>query len=191
MVEPKPLHSPIRVLWRGSEHHKRDLETIRPFWNWILQNKEYEVFLMGLQLHDVYAYFQGAVCVPWNPSPFAYWQQIKNLHADVAVFPLENTPFNESKSAIFAYEMFTIGVLPIVPSGFPEFEFPGVQLYHNHIDLQQHFKTDVTTFLGKEMGRRIEIIKAGQQWIRENRDLEKVNLKRKEIIESLWSNTQK
>ena len=64
---------------------------------------------MGLQLHDVYAYFQGAVCVPWNPSPFSYWQQIKNLHIDVAVFPLENTPFNQSKSNIFALEMLVNG----------------------------------------------------------------------------------
>lgn len=179
ILEPKPLHSPIRVLWRGSEHHKRDLETIRPFWNWILKNKDYEVFLMGLQLHDVYAYFQGAVCVPWNPSPFAYWQQIQNLHADVAVFPLENTLFNQSKSNIFALEMLVNGVLPIVPGGFAEFNHPGCIKYSNLTPGRfEEFIEDYD---------RIDIVKAGQQWIRENRDLEKVNLKRKEIIDGLFA----
>lgn len=184
IIEPKPLHSPIRVLWRGSEHHKRDLETIRPFWNWILQNKDYEVFLMGLQLHDVYAYFQGAVCVPWNPSPFSYWQQIKNLHIDVAVFPLENTPFNQSKSNIFALEMLVNGVLPIVPQGFAEFEFPGVLTYGNLLN-PDWFEAIVKTNDPMNLNNRLRLVRNGQQWIRENRDLEKVNQKRKEIIESL------
>ena len=177
MVEPKPLHTPIRVLWRGSEHHRRDLETIRPFWNWILQNKDYEVLMMGLQPHDIHAYFPGAICVPWNPSVFAYWQQIKNLHADVAVFPLENTPFNQSKSNIFALEMLVNGVLPIVPCEFSEFNHPGCIKYSNLTPGR------FTEFI--EDYDRIDIVKAGQQWIRENRDLEKVNQKRKEIIESL------
>jgi hypothetical protein len=206
MIEPKPLHSPIRVLWRGSEHHKRDLETIRPFWNWILQNKDYEVFLMGLQLHDVYAYFQGAVCVPWNPSPFSYWQQIKNLHADVAVFPLENTLFNQSKSNIFALEMLVNGILPIVPDGFAEFDHDGVFTYANltgkqweeqvypgtnfidtHFDVMRNlFETVTKTNDPMYLNNRLRLVRQGQQWIRENRDLEKVNVKRKEIIELLF-----
>ena len=35
------------------------------------------------------------------------------------------------------------------------------------------------------LNNRLRLVRNGQQWIRENRDLEKVNLKRKEIIESL------
>ncbi len=184
MVEPKPLHSPIRVLWRGSAHHKRDLETIRPFWNWILQNKDYEVFLMGLELCDVYAHFQGAVCVPWNPSPYAYWKQVKDIHADVAIFPLENTLFNQSKSNIFALETLVNGVLPILPGGFTEFDFPGVLTYGNSLN-PDWFEAIVKTNDPMNLNNRLRLVRNGQQWIRENRDLEKVNLKRKEIIESL------
>lgn len=182
MREPIPLHTPIRVLWRGSDHHKRDLETIRPFWNWLLnaQNKgKYEVMMMGLQAHDVYSYFPGAISSSWNPSPFAYWDNVANLGADVAVFPLEQTLFNEGKSNIFALEMLINGVLPIVTKGFPEFEHPGVQLYSNHVEIVDYFNrllSDKT---------RIKTIKAGQKWILENRTIEIVNEKRRKIIEQL------
>lgn len=180
MREPQPLHTPVRVLWRGSEHHKKDLETIRDFWDWILceENRtKYEVMFMGLQKHDVHSYFEGALWVGWNPSPFGYWKKLAEVHADVAVFPLERTLFNEGKSNIFALEMLTNGVLPIVPAGFPEFEHPGTIRYSNLTP--ERF----TEFM--EDYDRIDIIKAGQQWIRENRDLQKVNEKRREIIENL------
>lgn len=184
MIPPRPLRpspNPMRVLWRGSEHHKKDLETIRPFWNWILseENKgKYEVMFMGLQAHDVHTYFPDALCIPWNPSPFAYWSKVADLNADVAVFPLEKTAFNDAKSNIFALEMLVNGVLPIVPNGFDEFIHLGNWIYNdsNHL---------IGTL--KELGQtdRIERIKRGQTWIRENRSLEAVNAKRKEIIEGL------
>lgn len=178
--EPKPLHTPVRVLWRGSEHHKRDLETIRTFWNWILseENKgRYEVMMMGLQSHDVYSYFPNAISSPWNPSPFAYWSKIAELGADVAVFPLEQTVFNQGKSNIFALEMIVNGVIPFVPMGFPEFQHPGVAMYEDLTP--DNFEAVVYAT------NRIELIKAGQQWIRENRTLEIVNEKRRKIIEEL------
>lgn len=176
MREPKPTHPRVRVLWRGSEHHKKDLETIRPFWDSILNNERYELLMMGLQKHDVFTYFPNAIPEPWNPSPFSYWGVLANLNTDVAIFPLENNTFNQGKSNIFALEMLVNGVLPIAPIGFPEFDHPGVVLYEElTIDLLEKSISNV---------RRIDTIKQGQQWILDNRTLEKVNWKRKEIVES-------
>lgn len=177
MREPKPLHTPIRVLWRGSEHHKKDLETIRPFWNALLSDSRFELLVMGLQQHDVYSYFEGALSVPWNPSPFSYWDKLTQLNADVAVFPLRNTIFNQGKSNIFALEMLTNGVLPITPKGFPEFDHPGVVLY-DELKIPR-FEQVI------QNARRINTIKAGQEWILEHRTLDKVNELRKKIVESL------
>ena len=187
MSEPQPLHNPVRVLWRGSEHHKKDLETIRDFWDWILCNdnkNKYEVMFMGLQQHDLHSYFPGALWVGWNPSPFGYWKKLAEIKADVAIFPLERTLFNEAKSNIFALEMLVNGVLPIVPLGFPEFDHPGVVFYEDSLN-PSFFEATILSNDPMNLNNRMKVIRNGQQWIRENRDLEKVNLKRKEIIESL------
>ena len=178
MQEPRPVNKPVRVLWRGSEHHKKDLETIRPFWDWILKEPGYEVLFMGLPPHDVYTYFPGAKCVTWNPSPFAYWEKLAALKADVGIFPLCRTLFNFGKSNIFALEMLCNGVLPVVPDGFEEFYHFGNWIYKDLNYLMETFKDLKST-------DRIERINRGQAWLREHRSLDVVNVARAEIIESL------
>jgi hypothetical protein len=178
MMEPRPINKPVRVLWRGSEHHKKDLETIRPFWDWILKEPGYEVLFMGLQPHDVHTYFPGAKCIPWQPSPFAFWEKQASLKADVGIFPLEKHLFNIGKSGIFDYEMLCNGVLPIVPSGFPEFDHDGVKHYNNPMHL-------IKIVQAMQNRQEYGIIEAGQKWLLKNRNLATVNLKRGEIIESL------
>lgn len=179
MQEPRPVNKPVRVLWRGSEHHKKDLETIRPFWDWILKEPGYEVLFMGLPPHDVYTYFSGAKCVTWNPSPFAYWEKLAALKADVGIFPLDKTLFNYGKSNIFALEMLCNGVLPIAPIGFPEFEYDGVFHYGSSDDLIECFKTGFPK-------TRFNFVEQGQSWLREHRSLDVVNVARGKIIEGLW-----
>ena len=178
MMEPRPVNKPVRVLWRGSEHHKKDLETIRPFWDWILKEPGYEVLFMGLPPHDVYTYFPGAKCVTWNPSPFAFWEKQAALKADVGIFPLCDTLFNLGKSDIFAQEMTRCGVLPVVPIGFPEFSHAGVKHYADSAHLIK---------IMQAMRNRQEygIIEAGQKWLREHRSLDVVNVARGKIIEVL------
>jgi hypothetical protein len=179
MMEPRPINKPVRVLWRGSKHHQSDLLTIRPFWDWILNNKDYEVLFMGMPPDEVYTYYPGAKCETWNPSPFGFWQKQASLKADIGIFPLRKTLFNLGKSDIFAQEQLCNGVLPIVPMGFPEFRHDGVFSYTTSEDLIACFK-DNTFFSVRE-----ELIKDGQSWLLENRNLATVNLKRGEIIEGL------
>ena len=183
MMEPRPIKKPVRVLWRGSEHHKKDLETIRPFWDWILKEPGYEVLFMGLPPHDVYTYFPGAKCISWQPSPFAFWEKQASLKADVGIFPLEKHLFNLGKSGNFDYEQLCNGVLPIAPMGFPEFEHPGVMLY----DASPFAKNNLRDLFDKidEYHTHKDFIKKGQTWLLENRNLATVNLKRGEIIEGL------
>ena len=179
MLDPRPVSKPVRVLWRGSEHHLRDLETIRPFWDWILKEPGYEVLFMGLQPHHIDTYFKGAKCVTWNPSSFAYWEKLAALKADVGIFPLDKTLFNYGKSNIFALEMLCNGVLPVVPIGFPEFEHRGVYTFLDAQELISCFKPWAN---GEN---RIENIREGQLWLFENRNLATVNVARAEIIEGL------
>jgi hypothetical protein len=179
MMKPRPINKPVRVLWRGSEHHLKDLETIRPFWDWILKEPGYDVLFMGLQPHIVNTYFPGAKCVTWNPSPFAFWEKQASLKADVGIFPLCKTLFNLGKSDIFAQEQFCNGVLPIVSLGFPEFMHDGTVLFRDSDGLKMWFE------LESKVETRTSFIEKGQSWLLENRNLATVNLKRGEIIEGL------
>jgi hypothetical protein len=177
-MEPRPINKPVRVLWRGSKHHQSDLLTIRPFWEWILNNKDYEVLFMGMPPDEVYTYYPGAKCIPWQPSPFAFWEKQASLKADLGIFPLERHLFNLGKSDIFAQEQLCNGVLPIVPSGFPEFDHDGVFHYRDSDDLIECFKNGFPK-------TRFNFVEQGQAWLLENRNLATVNLKRGEIIEGL------
>ena len=179
MLEPRPVNKPVRVLWRGSKHHQSDLLTIKPFWDWILSNKDYEVLFMGMPPDEVYTYYPGAKCETWNPSPFGFWQKQSSLKADVGIFPLRMTLFNLGKSDIFALEQLCNGVLPIVPMGFPEFRHDGVFSYTSSEDLISCFNTGF-------WNARMKLITDGQSWLREHRSLDVVNVARGGIIESLY-----
>jgi hypothetical protein len=77
-------------------------------------------------------------------------------------------------------EMLVAGIVPYVPKGFAEFNHPGVRHYESSGDLVKEFmgllKDDADYHLTIEEGR---------QWITENRDIEKLNLMRVEILENL------
>ncbi len=181
MQEPRPINKPVRVLWRGSKHHQADLLTIKPFWDWILNNKDYEVLFMGMPPDEVYTYYPGAKCVTWNASPFGFWEKLAALKADVGIFPLCKTLFNYGKSDIFAQEMTRCGVLAIVPDGFEEFDHPGVYTFLNADELIQSFSAWC------QGENRIKEIEKGQAWLREYRSLDVVNVARAKIIEGLYS----
>jgi hypothetical protein len=184
MSEVKTYESITNIVWRGSMSHLADLETIRPFWKWVevgTRTKKYEVIMIGLLDAITKTYFPKFRCLPWHPSPFSYFQHLPKMGAHIGVFPLTLDSFNLAKSNIFALEMLTAGIMPFAPKGFPEFDHPGVALYNDGADLIK--KVNLLDRLTVA-----ETVRQGQEWISENRTLEKANLIRAAIIERLTEN---
>jgi hypothetical protein len=170
----------IKILWRGSMTHMADLKTIESFWSWATLSDKTTVGWIGILQAYVATHYPGVLSKDWRPFVFHYFEELRNTNADYGVFPLVNEPFNHAKSNIFALEMLVAGIVPYVPSGFAEFNNPGVRHYETSGGLIKEFinicKDDPDYFL---------TISEGRDWITENRDVEKLNLKRIEILENL------
>lgn len=110
------------VLWRGSNSHMRDLflfreqitELIRSnqaytfvFWS---NQDEYPAWLNELNREQTNVVFQKPV------SPFYYFFWLKELNPFLTIVPLEDIPFNHSKSDLAKIEATASGCLCLAPN---------------------------------------------------------------------------
>ena len=184
LQEPKPVDDTLKVLWRGSEHHIADLESISEFWKYIVTRPKTKTAFLGLQAHYMATHYPEIEVGEWQPSTFGYLELISKLEPSIGVFPLLPTKFNLGKSGLFAQEMLTVGCLPLVSAGFEEFKHPGIVHFDSAKDLINSLSS-----MEKRRGLtgmfRMDTIKAGQEWIYKYRNLEEINERRREILESL------
>ena len=178
LLKPELILDPVRIMWRGSSHHREDLKQAMPIWESITANPKYKLAFLGLQDSEVYSYYPpGIETMEWQTSFFQYLDTLRVARPDVGVFPLMDTPFNRAKSNIFALEMLTFGCVPIVPAGFDEFGHHGVAVY----DTIQ----DALGVIEWVIERQDKIVQLGQNWIATNRNLKKVNELRWGVLNSL------
>jgi hypothetical protein len=170
----------LKVLWRGSMTHMEDLKEIEAFWKWGTLQQHVSVGWIGLMPAYVHTHYPGILCRDWRPNVFHYFEELKNSEADYGVFPLSDNLFNHAKSNIFAMEMLVAGIVPYVPAGFAEFKHPGVRHFEDARGLITEFYA-----LLKDDTNYAETVQAGRDWIEQERDVNKLNLKRIEIFENL------
>jgi len=170
----------LKILWRGSMTHMEDLKTVDSFWKWATLNETTNIGWIGILKAYVETHYPGILSRDWRPFVFHYFEELRNTGADYGVFPLVDHPFNHAKSNIFAMEMLVAGIVPYAPAGFAEFAHPGVRHYDGSAGLIKEFMG----LIKDDANYRITI-EEGRQWITENRDVEKLNLKRVEILENL------
>ncbi|MGH9389850.1 MAG: glycosyltransferase [Vicinamibacteria bacterium] len=115
----------VRILWAGSPTHKRDLAIVAPAIRNVLQRHAGKVRFtcFGERLPEALS-----DCYDWidlqDPVDFeAYHDKLATVAADFGIAPLEDNPFNESKSAIKALEYASAGY-PMLLS--PVGEYPDV-----------------------------------------------------------------
>ncbi len=126
---PNPAFT--RILWAGSPTHKHDLAIVAPAIRSILKRHAGKVRFtcMGERLPEALADCYDYVDLR-DPVDFAdYHDAIASIAADFGIAPLQQNPFNESKSAIKALEyasagypmlLSPVGEYPvIVEAGFP------------------------------------------------------------------------
>ena len=115
----------VRILWAGSATHKRDLAIVAPVLREILleRNGKVRFTLFGERmpeaLTDCYRFVDLKEPVDFD----SYHDAIASIGADFGIAPLEDNPFNETKSAIKALEYAAAGY-PMLLS--PVGEYPAV-----------------------------------------------------------------
>jgi hypothetical protein len=161
--------------------HGADLKTIDSFWQWATLTKSTTVGFIGMPAWYAATHHPGVLTRDWRPFFFNYFEELRNTMADYGVFPLLNHPFNHAKSGNFAAEMLVAGIVPYAPAGFGEFNHPGVRHYTSSGDLIKEFME-----LLKDDADYHLTIEEGREWLERERDVNKLNLKRIEVFESLF-----
>lgn len=171
----------IKILWRGSMTHGADLKTIDSFWQWASGHKDTTVGFIGMPAWYAATHHPGVLSRDWRPFFFNYFEELRNTGADYGVFPLVNHLFNHAKSGNFAAELLVAGIVPYAPAGFAEFNHPGVRHYDSSAGLIKEFYS----LLNDDADYHLTV-EEGREWIERERDVNKLNLKRIEIFESLF-----
>lgn len=176
----KPESALIKILWRGSMTHGADLKTIDSFWQWASGHKDTTVGFIGMPAWYAATHHPGVLSRDWRPFFFNYFEELRNTGADYGIFPLVDHPFNHAKSGNFAAELLVAGIVPYAPAGFAEFNHPGVRHYDSSAGLIKEFYQ----LLNDDSDYHLTI-EEGREWLLENRDVNKLNLKRIEVFENL------
>ena len=169
-----------RIIWRGSMTHIEDLKTIDTFWKKISMRKDTEVAFIGLPEWLGKTLYPNIKVLPWNNSLFQYFELIKNSAPHYGVFPLTIDNFNQAKSNNFAMEMLVAGCISYAPEAIKEFCIPSVRTYKDEQDLSNKF----ANALEKDDAYFADL-KAGRKWLKEERDLVKVNELRIKVLNAL------
>lgn len=115
----------VRILWAGSPTHKRDLAIVAPAVRNVLKRHKGKVRFtcfgerLPEELSDCYDYIDLQEPVDFE----SFHDKIASISADFGIAPLENNPFNDSKSAIKSLEYAAAGY-PMLLS--PVGEYPEV-----------------------------------------------------------------
>ena len=101
----------LRVLWAGAQHHGADLALLANIVEQTYQEFTWVFFGDRPRQLPVFVQYEFQPPVPFE----AYTEKLRDLAPDVAVAPLQDTPFNRYKSPLKLLEYAALGV-PVLAS---------------------------------------------------------------------------
>ncbi len=178
---PPPQQTKTKFVWRGSETHQGDLASAG------------EAILKAAAFHQdkVSWHFMGYN--PWmltenlpmewwsysrGEDIFEYFRNLKTYAPQVLFFPLRDNELNHSKSNIAWMEATFAGAVCIAPN-WPEWQKPGVIHYEDEADLEK--KLNET----KDRTDLQSLWEQSRSFIETSLSLDLINMKRKQLLESL------
>jgi hypothetical protein len=171
------------VFWRGSQTHQKDLMSVAQ-----------EIIGNSHQFKDVTYNFAGYL--PWFLTDSMrinsvvatgamdipdYFKFLSEIQPGIGICPLYPDVFNQSKSNIFFQESSFAGATSLVPK-WAEWEKPGAITYDDHKD----FGNKLRALCSGE----IDLVRQSNlswEYVRSELMLDKVNMKRLDIIKELTS----
>jgi len=182
-------HDDLRLLWSGGSSHYRDLLTVQKDLERLMKDyPNLNLYIYGQVFTGLFenidktrCHFQGWI----NADGHGY--RLATVGADVAICPLEETPFNEKKSSIKFYETASLGIPTVAKNMLPYSadikEGENGLLYTNNLYSQVKKLLD-NSELRKKIGEN------GYQWVKKNRNIEETAKELGDLINCLcdeWS----
>jgi glycosyltransferase involved in cell wall biosynthesis len=128
MAPPQRDSGSFIIGWEGAHQHVHDLEKIyRPVFRFMNKHPDAELHLWGPErdtwLPSVLQWLPPGLagrvkCYGWQPDVPTYY---RSLAMDVCLAPLEDTPYNDTKSAIRVQEHSALGI-PVIASPSPAYD---------------------------------------------------------------------
>lgn len=172
-----PLQTPkgiTRLLWAGGSSHFEDLRMIVPDLKALLDHNP------GLELHLAGQYFAAIMRElpesrvffhPWvHPSGHGF--HLATIGADIAIAPLQESPFNESKSCVKFYEYAALGWATVASNVAPYAD----EIRHGDTGVladPEQFGSSIQDLIDDPL-KRATIAAKGREWVTNNRDISKV-----------------
>jgi len=177
---PPPQIAKIKFLWRGSETHQGDLaDAFEAILHAAMEQREkahwtfmgYNPWMLTEMMpRELWSYVR-------SEDIMEYFRNLKAQAPQIVFFPLRDNVFNRSKSNICWMEATYAGAVCIAPN-WDEWKKPGIISYSSTDDFQNHLTEDYSQYASA-------CWRQSESYIRENLNLNKVNLLRKQLLESL------
>lgn len=172
------------IMWRGSDTHVKDISTyghvIReliektPKWVWVWIGHKPWYLLDGLdEENGKKIVLQKAI------DTIEYFKTIQKIKPSAIHVPLHESMFNLCKSNIAYLEGVFAGAIAVVPD-WAEWKLPGALCYNDDKGYQESLENIINGEIDISRTNRV-----AWEYVQDNFLLEKVNEKRKQVIESL------
>jgi glycosyltransferase involved in cell wall biosynthesis len=188
---PTPLTGSMdgfkRIFWQGGEAHGSDWEECVDAVDAVLsERKDVRLVILGFLSPVLYKYIQrpswkGKVEFLEFRDPETYFRLMKFIRAEVALAPLKNNVFNNSKSDLKFLEYSVMGIPTVASNTLPysdviEHEMNGFLA----VAPSDWFNAIVTCLDNKE--KRIPVIQAARDEVAKNYDIRKVSEEWKRVL---------
>jgi hypothetical protein len=177
MFRTKPkFRNSKNILWRGSHTHMQDLlEYKDPIIEVMNKNDKWSIDFMGYNPFFITNELKNSTYT--HPFPIdEYIRKLSIFNYSICIVPLDDCPFNRSKSNIAWQETTYAGAVCLAPD-WEEWQKPGIVNYTDQNDFKKKLKAMIS---GKYDLKRMH--QQSWQYISENLSLAKVNKLRSELI---------
>ena len=188
--KPRTEKGPVKILWRGSDTHIKDLFEVKDkIWELARQNPDWEWTFLGYRPF----FLDGLPNSAFWPAMdvFTYLRFLQANRYDVCIVPLANSHFNHCKSNCSWMEAAFAGAVTVAP-GFLNFDRPGVFRYSGAEDFKQRVITAVASIsrngLSLTCNDHEAVVKSAQDHINAFLPLRETNSLRKGVIGRLLEN---
>lgn len=163
----------LRVVWSGGSSHYEDWFSIKEPLNELMRKYQFKLIMSGHSFPGVIDEDNKHLVEIHDWIPFkGHSYRMMSLHADIAIIPLADIPFNYYKSSIKWYEMSAMGVPSVVSDILPYSEdIINGKTALGYRSKKQFYERLETLILNPNL--REKIGNNAMEWVKENRDAAK------------------
>ena len=170
-------HKEFRIGWTGGTSHYKDWWTIKDDIERIMaEYPQVKLCIAGAMFEGIFKNISRDRVEFWNwVDPTGHGYRVAMMDLDLAIIPLEDTPFNANKSCIKFYEFSSLKI-PTICSDVPPYSDEAPQE-----SLSKRFYNDIKYYIENPKERK-SMAEKNYKWVMENRKQEEISKKLQKLL---------